>query len=1068
MMNTDSESKKGAWINPLPFIMIALLAGGVLVKNIPLESSRPAATERMQFVPTGQQSVEARLWQDPFAVVEAHETQLARSTTSGQPESPDQAGASTPAALKNRLQALRSQSHDVTVLAVSAFGDSYAESAESRRRSRYAVIAALGFHDFYPEAPNAIGYLHVSRQPPGPDPDLGATDHSDKNLTVPFEWFNHKKTTAKVLLLWLNESLYEPGLIFDHLPSLFGELTLVGPAGSAMLLKLSGYSDETNNESGKHIRIFSPTATINDCDLSQATGQEISVNKNSVPPWRCFASNREYLPHSQAGRHIVRTIGTDDVLSVSLLWELWQRGINRNWHWIQSNNQTAASCKDGLVLISEWDSAYSRSLADNLSDGISALCQTGSGQSPPVRNFTYLRGLDGAIPGMSYTSSNKAARKSEADKTTDLRSQLDTAAPELAEGLSQYDYLRRLIDEIARLDQDPQFAQRGVQAIGIVGSDVYDKLLILQALRNRFQGKVFFTTDLDARFLHADQKNWTRNLIIASNFGLTLDPLLQQTALPFRDGYQTATYLATVMALTPRSQDHWEKSLQQWLRPKIYEIGRTAAITIASPSVDDLVRWIDGIEPDGISRVAKPAPCADWTNCEQIEPHDPLTAISVSRYWLLLPVVFLLGSWITISSQRIQRRIRVLAHQSSTLVKSEEIRTVSFWILVLSTITIIVFAFIGNALQTTLEQGTGEPFIWLEGISAWPNLTIRFIGFITILALTLIFTINLKRQVSVISERFDLITPATWSLGRSRLSALWNGPNLDLTIFDAKGHPGQPAAAIEVSTLWQNYLRATSWHEKCGWMAVSAMIVFLLSIIIFSVLDIPSFPHRGELVRYLHYILFGLTAPLFWLIIFWIGYENRACAQLIEALGKVCRRWPEPLLERTTNETGIPRAYLDHYLTFQLIVAATQRIQALIYLPFIAIFFIVIARSDLFDVMDFPLSLVLIIIAALFYTLYTARLLRSSAEDIRAEILAQYDLICLRLAQPKNQSHNQLQDQPPSPHPSVEQITRLINQIRTTQQGAFAPLSYRPTLLASLLPFGGFGGTQLIEYLFNF
>lgn len=123
-----------------------------------------------------------------------------------------------------------------------------------------------------------------------------------------------------------------------------------------------------------------------------------------------------------------------------------------------------------------------------------------------------------------------------------------------------------------------------------------------------------------------------------------------------------------------------------------------------------------------------------------------------------------------------------------------------------------------------------------------------------------------------------------------------------------------------------------------------------------------------------------------------------------------------------------------------------------------------IARSDLFDVMDFPLSLVLIIITALFYTLYTARLLRISAENQRAEILAQYDLICLRLAQPGNQSHNPSS----SPCPGREQIIHLINQIRTTRKGAFASLSYRPTFLASLLPFGGFGGAQLIEYLFTF
>ena len=206
-------------------------------------------------------------------------------------------------------------------------------------------------------------------------------------------------------------------------------------------------------------------------------------------------------------------------------------------------------CADGLVLISEWDSEYARALSRNLSEGFSARCKVAGDPSPPVRWFTYLRGLDGMLPDIDKSSAN-APRKDDSGKSKDLRAQLEDAPPEHAEGRSQYDYLRRLGDEIARLDgDDSRFAENGVKAIGIVGSDVYDKLLILQALRSRFKDKIFFTTDLDARYLHADQKEWARNLVVASNFDLSLRPALQQSTLPFRDGYQTATYLAALMAL---------------------------------------------------------------------------------------------------------------------------------------------------------------------------------------------------------------------------------------------------------------------------------------------------------------------------------------------------------------------------------------------------------------------------------------------------------------------------------------------------------------------------------------
>ena len=112
-----------------------------------------------------------------------------------------------------------------------------------------------------------------------------------------------------------------------------------------------------------------------------------------------------------------------------------------------------AQCADGLVLIREWDSEYARALSRNLSEGFSARCKVAGDPSPPVRWFTYLRGLDGMLPDIDKSSAN-APRKDDSGKSKDLRAQLEDAPPEHAEGRSQYDYLRRLGDEIARLDGD--------------------------------------------------------------------------------------------------------------------------------------------------------------------------------------------------------------------------------------------------------------------------------------------------------------------------------------------------------------------------------------------------------------------------------------------------------------------------------------------------------------------------------------------------------------------------------------------------------------------------------------
>ena len=101
------------------------------------------------------------------------------------------------------------------------------------------------------------------------------------------------------------------------------------------------------------------------------------------------------------------------------------------------------------------------------------------------------------------------------------------------------------------------------------------------------------------------------------------------------------------------------------------------------------------------------------------------------------------------------------------------------------------------------------------------------------------------------------------------------------------------------------------------------MIVFLLGFVPYYLFGRPSFPHRGQLVEMLYHILERLNGPLLWLVIFWVGYETRACARFIEILSDVPSVWPKSLLDREEAKTGVPRAHLDDYLDFQLIVLAT-------------------------------------------------------------------------------------------------------------------------------------------------
>ena len=155
---------------------------------MPLESARPTDPERVKFVPAGQQDVEARLWQDPFAAVEKHDTRS------------DPPAAHTPQTLLARIQDLRKDGRSVTVVAVSVFGGSFDEAAESRRRTRFAVMSALGFHGYSPENSDAVGYFCIT-----------LSEHGAVNLTVPYEWFERSDQSSNVLVLWLNEDKLTTG-----------------------------------------------------------------------------------------------------------------------------------------------------------------------------------------------------------------------------------------------------------------------------------------------------------------------------------------------------------------------------------------------------------------------------------------------------------------------------------------------------------------------------------------------------------------------------------------------------------------------------------------------------------------------------------------------------------------------------------------------------------------------------------------------------------------------------------------------------------------------------------------
>ena len=171
-----------------------------------------------------------------------------------------------------------------------------------------------------------------------------------------------------------------------------------------------------------------------------------------------------------------------------------------------------------------------------------------------------------------------------------------------------------------------------------MGSDVYDKLLILQALRPHFPDVIFFTTDLDGRFLDPEVKKWTQNLVVTSSFGLTLRQDLQRDAAPFRNSYQTSLYFASLEALQVVPCGLREL----FNKPRRFEIGRVHAVDL---SVDNVPKGIHptpdrAIHPAAILFTASLAAVGAWLLVTFVPPLRRTFRTYERQYQRQSPVFF--------------------------------------------------------------------------------------------------------------------------------------------------------------------------------------------------------------------------------------------------------------------------------------------------------------------------------------------------------------------------------------------------------------------------------------------
>lgn len=1091
-------------------IVVALVAAGAFfAREIPWQGSRPAAVDPKPYRFASRQDIDARLWQDPLsAVARGREDVRKRSTTTFNEPKPS-APASTAAGdhrVEKLAQEICDQQRPVSILAVMVQGGSYVDSVESRRRARYATLAGLKESGYVPSDSAHLGYV-LPKDPALPE-------------FIAYEWMEETNGRSAVLTLWLDEYVFATrttrrierlrGRLFQGTACMWQEdvtqpaLAVIGPAYSSTLQDMT--KDAASIAWMQRGPVFyAYGATADDAHILSAS----SPSKTLAEAF---------------GGTVFRTVVDDNVLTQALEAELCKRGV-RTKELTRCPPRVEARPQhrkpDHVVLISEWDTLYGRSLPALMTNQLVDPCcqdQYDRTSSYYVHRYSFLRGLDGQLPTLESKAQTDAqeggtstAGGSAGDRTR------RSAQIERPEGQGQYDYLRRLSFELAALDQQLRTdGDGGIKAIGVLGSDVFDKLLILQALRPQFQSVIFFTTDLDARMLHPQEQDWARNLVVASSFGLSLQKDLQKDIPPFRDTYQTSIYLSTRIALVnlmngcgsdaeTRVDCIGQATISKWLKDaRVFEIGRSVPFDFAAAET--------------------PEPCLALSNgaCRDIQPagserYKRFDAIDLSR----IAFVLVLGSFLMLRATRLLERMRrwnlhgrlvgmvlrtrvgtwcrryrrrrwltgasrtgsrapfVVAgggmiptrgelrlHSGPTLPHAWS-RLSKFALGIALAVVVVRADVLYLALADRLtEHGGGEPISLLEGISVWPTAVIRLFAFGFAVMFVVWAWALLDRNLHEIATKLKFVPTharmlarvrkdcAGWSIGK-RIVAAFSFRLVD----HASGSPMRDVGlSWSAQRFWKQYIYEGMFLSRCARVAFAVLCYFVLGSTVIKAFGFPNTPFRGDVSQASSLTILAFSVGAMLIVIFFVVDATVFCHQLIKALRK-------ELVTRSAGDPIWAASTMQHY-------ASELGMDARLLAPWILVDFIALRTRLVAKLVYFPfivVSLMALSRSRLFdnWTMPLGLVLvltSSVAIVVGCAIMLRQSAEAARADALRllHVDHIRLQGVDSE---TARQVESLIARVEAMRIGAFAPYTQQPILRALLLPLSTFGGTALLDYL---
>ena len=547
----------------------------------------------------------------------------------------------------------------------------------------------------------------------------------------------------------------------------------------------------------------------------------------------------------------------------------------------------------------------------------------------------------------------------------------------------------------------------------MLGGDVYDKLLVLQALRKLFPDVIFFTTDIDARLLHPDELQWTQNLIIASNFDLRLNTNLQNNTPPFRDSYQTSLFLSTKMAL--RSEfppSGFSKCLGP---PLIFEVGKSGAFPFA-------------LNRGPLEEIENIGQIFDYPGCATVHPlpsnHGP--AWMHSRFM-----------WFGFGTAALFVVVYLAFFYSFWKKRDVKDAQGSIWYALSPAFLVLYVMFLAAAFALIIQSQTGapEPFAFFEGISIWPTEFLRFLAG----GVAIFFIINILIKAKTLDSELKQLFPHEPLPNHT-------GQNQTGVATDKGGNEAEGAE----ESVWAEYTKYTRWKRRLPRIFILSLIYCIMCKFIISMLGRPFVPYRGDYSFWVDFFSIKFfSIPLFIFLLICVVDYTIASRWLIRRLAKTQVPWPGPAIRNFIKESDLKASYLNEWVDIQVIAKISETVGRFIYYPFIVILILWASRLPCFDRWDMPLGLLMVILLALSYTVYCALSLGATAKRAKETLLH-------RLWEKRLTSKVKT---------DKEQLKMVSDAIRSIRKGAFVPFFEQPVVRAVSLFLGGGGGLIALNYL---